>query len=102
MRAADHAASTQPAAGAVGPLAAEERIGDRLAGLAEEHADGRLFVGVSDAPLLTELAQQLVGGVVVGILDEAEHLLRLRGVGRERALPVLQLRPLAVLGDSLT
>ncbi len=102
--AADHAAPAQLAAGAVGSLAAEERVGDGLAGPAlpaEEDPDGRLFVGVADAELLAELAQELVGGVVVGVLDDAEHPLGLGVVGRERALPVLHLRPLAVLEERL-
>src|SRR6478736_838094 len=39
LRAADHAAPTARAAGALRPLAAEEGIGHRLARLAEEDAD---------------------------------------------------------------
>ena len=88
MQAADHAAPAQLAAGAVGALAAEERVGDGLARLAEVDADRRVFVGVADAELLAELAQQLVGRVVVRVLDDAEHPLRLGVVGRELRLPV--------------
>ena len=81
------------AAGAVGALAAEVGVGDRLAGLAEVDADGGVFVGVADAELLAELAQELVGGVVVRVLDHAEHPLRLGVVGRQRRLPVVASRP---------
>ena len=68
VHAADHAAPAQVAARAVGALAAEERVRDGLAGLAEVDADRRAFVGVAHAELLAELAQQLVGRVLVRVL----------------------------------
>ncbi len=101
VRAADHAAPAQPAARALGSLAAEVRVRDGLAGLAEEDAHRRLFVRLAHAELLAELAQELIGGVVVRVLHDAEHPLRLGVVGREHALPVVHLRPLAVLEERL-
>ncbi len=100
--AAHHAAPAQLAAGALGALAVEEGVGHGLAGLAllaEVDPDGGLFVGVGDAEVLAELAQQLVGGVVVGVLHDPEHPLRLGVVGRELALPLCHLRPLAVFEE---
>ena len=62
--AADHAAPAADAAGAVGPVAAEERVGDGRAGRAEEHADAGLRVGLVGADVAAELAQQVIGRVV--------------------------------------
>ena len=84
-----------------GPSPPKKGSGTVLPRLAEEDADGRLLVGVADAELLAELAQQLVGGVVVRVLRDAEHPLGLGVVGRERALPVLHVRPLRVLEEGL-
>ena len=53
--AADHAAAAADAARPRGALAAEERIGDLLARLAEEGADPGVLVGVADADLLAVL-----------------------------------------------
>ena len=63
-RAADHAAPAGDAARAGGPGAAEERVGDGLAGGAEEDADARLGVRLVGADVAAELAQQVVGRVV--------------------------------------
>src|SRR4029077_21238183 len=101
VRAADHAATALPAAGAVWALAAEERVGDGDAGLAEVHPDGGLFISVADTHLLAQLAQKLVGGIVVRVLHDAEHPLRLGVVRSKRRLPVVHVRPLAVLEDRL-
>jgi hypothetical protein len=101
VRAAHHAATAQAAAGSVGPRSAEERVRDGLSGLAEEHADGRLLVAVGHAELLAELAQEQIGGVIVRVLNDAEHPLGLGVVRRERGLPVLEARPLAILEERL-
>jgi hypothetical protein len=96
VRAADHAAPAQHAAGPLRPGAAEERVRDGLAGRAEEHADARLGVGPVGADLAPELAQQLVGGIVGLDGDHAEHPLCLVVVGRKCRLPVVQARPLRI------
>jgi len=100
-RAADHAAPAQHAAGAVGSLTAEVGIGGRHARLAEVDADARLGVGVVGADLAPVLAQQLVGRVVGDHLRDAEHPLGLVVVGRQRRLPIVELRPLAVGVEAL-
>src|SRR4029079_17931966 len=56
VRAADHAAPAQDAAGAVGPLTAEVGIGHGHAGLAEEDADARLGVRLVRSDLVAVLA----------------------------------------------
>jgi hypothetical protein len=101
MHAAHHAASAQVTAGAIGTLAAEERVGHSLALLTEVDAHGRVFVGVAHAQLLAELAQELVGRVLVRVFDHPQHPLGLGVVGRQGALPVLHLTPLAVLEEGL-
>jgi hypothetical protein len=101
VRAADHAAPAQPAAGAIGAGAAEERVGHGLPRRAEVHADARLGVGLGGADLLAELAQELVGRIVRRHLDDAEHALRLVEVGRQRGGPVAQAGPLRVRVEAL-
>ena len=78
-----------------GPSPPKKGSGTVLPGVAEVDADGGLLVGVADAELLAELAQQLVGGVVVRVLHDAEHPLRLGVVGRERCSPSPPGRPTA-------
>jgi hypothetical protein len=46
--------------------------------------------------VVAELAQQVVGGVVGGHLGDAEHPLGFGVVGRQRALPVVEVRPALV------
>src|SRR5207247_5852687 len=94
--AADHAAPAAYAPGALRARAAEEGIGHGLAGLAQEHADPRLAVGGTDAEVLAELVEQLVGGVVLVVGDDAEHPLGLGVVGAQLAFPVRQAGPLRV------
>jgi hypothetical protein len=97
VRAADHAAAAAQAARAVRPCAAEEGVGHGLpARGAEEDADARLGVGVLDADLARELAQEVVGRVVLVVGDHAEHALGLVVVRGEGRLPVVELRPLRV------
>ena len=96
VRAADHAAAACDAAGAGGAFTVEERVGDRLPGRAEVDADARLRVGLVGADLAAELAQELVGGVVRGHGDHAEHPFRGVVVRRERGVPVGQARPLRI------
>ena len=100
--AADHAAPAADAARARGPVAAEVRVGDRDALLAEEHADARLGVGLLRADVLAEAPQQLVGVVVGPDGRDAEHPLGLLVVRLERGLPVLlEARPLRVVVEAL-
>src|SRR5205085_2174737 len=56
-----------------------------------------LLVARADAERFAELAKKAVDVVVVRVLDDAEHALRLGVVRRERALPVLERGPLRVL-----
>ena len=96
-RAADHAAPAGDAARALGALAVEEGVGDRLAGRAEEDADARLGVRLVGLDVPAEVAQQVVGGIVGGDRRDAEHPLGLVVVRRERGLPVvLQAGPLVI------
>ena len=87
VRAADHAARALDAAGALRTLAAEVRIGDGHALLAEVHADPGLLVGVPDAEVLAERSQDVVGRVVGGDVGDPEHPLGLVVVGPQRVLP---------------
>src|SRR5207245_2507570 len=55
----------------------------------------------ADAELLAELAQQLVGWILVRVLDHPEHPLGLCVVRSQLRLPVAHLGPLAVLEERL-
>ncbi len=70
-----------------GPSPSKKGSGTVFPGLVEVDPDRRLAVGVADAKLLAELAQQLVGRVVAVVDDDAEHPLRVCVVGGERAPP---------------
>src|SRR5207342_2563739 len=61
VAAADHAAAATNAAAPPGPLAAEVRVLDLLAGLAEKSTDPGRLERVADPDLLAVFPQQLVG-----------------------------------------
>ena len=75
VAAADHAGAAADAARARRPVAAEVGVGDGLARLAEEDPDAGGRVGLGDAHLGRELAQQRVGGPFALVGRHAEHAL---------------------------
>ena len=93
VRAADHAAGARDAAGPWRPVAAEVRVVDGHPGLAEEHAHARLGIRLAGPDVVAELAQEVVRGIVGPDARDAEHPLGLVVVRRQRALPVVELRP---------
>jgi hypothetical protein len=99
--AAEHAATAAHATGSVGTLPAKERVCHLHTGLSEVDAHRRAHVAVGDAKLRSELVQQLVRGVGVGVFYDAEHALRLGVVGRKLRLPIRQLTPLGMLEKGL-
>ncbi len=72
-RTSRHAGAAVGAASAGRAGAAEERVVDRLARLAEEHADRGVDEGVADSHLLGDLADHAVGGRHLRIRGHAEH-----------------------------
>ena len=99
MWAADHAAPATSTSGAVRALTAEERVGDGLAGLTEEHANARAPVRVGNTEPLAQLFEQDASPVVAVVVHHPEHPLCLREMRRQCRLPVLKLAPLGVLEE---
>jgi hypothetical protein len=96
VAAADHARPAAHTPRAVRALTAEEGVGDRLAGLAEEHAHACLRIGAPEPVLLRVSLKQQVGGGVLVVRRHAQHPLRLV-VGRAKlVLPARELGPLTI------
>src|SRR4029079_7745593 len=85
---ADHACAAADAAGAVGALAAEERIRNRLARLAEVDADGRAMKRVAATEIIGDLFQQAIGFDEGFARHRTEHAPRSVVVRSELLLPV--------------
>ena len=105
VAAAGHALAAVAAGAAVGPGAAEVRVGHRVARLlarpAEEDAHGGVPEGVTDPHLDRDLLHHLVGRGVHGVLDDAEHPLGLVVVRRQLGLPVGDVGPRRVAVEVL-
>ena len=103
--AADHAVTAGDAGVAVGTDATEERVRHPLpsAGvrLTEEHAHRCRVEGVADAEVVGDLLHHVVRRRAQGVLDHAEHPLRLVVVRRQLGLPVGDVAPLGVLVEGL-
>ncbi len=96
---AHHARTAAHTPGARRAAAAEVGIGHGLPGLAQEHAHAGLGVRVANPDLRRILLEQQVGGGVLVVGRDAEHSLGLVVMRGELALPVRELRPLAILEE---